>query len=165
MAIQKLHAFLDQIVEALFEPEVRRLDSRVIELDRMNREIKGYTAPGFRHAGDVFVPMGMKQPPILPSLAFQLSREAASFITDQKQVEDDRDLIRQILYLVTKDCETVQGIRDALPESIVDLSDQLKKLDRTNVDGYTVQHDERMSRQYQMMRDRIDVYWAARMLY
>lgn len=164
MAIQNLHSFLEQTVDKLFEPEERRLNDLVIELDQANREIKKYTVPGFMHAGEVYVPKGKQRPKSVPSLAFTLSRQAAQFVTEHKIVEDDKQLIMQVLWLATKDCETVLDVRNALPETIVNLT-SLKEHPRLNEDGYTLKGNERLYNQYLAMRDKIDVYWACSMIY
>lgn len=167
MPIPNLHAFLDGMLDKLFEPEGRRLDALVAELDAANREIRGHTVMGFMHNGQVYVPRVAKtrQTGGYPALSFSLTNRAAAWNADMKQVGEDKQFIKQVLWLVTKDCQTLQDVRDALPESIVNLATGMENMPRTNEDGYTVKHDDRLYGQYLKIRDKIDVYWACSMVY
>ena len=168
MALPTLYQFLDGVLDLLFEPEGRRLDAIVTELDAANRELRGHTVMGFIHNGQVYVPKAAKvrqSKGCYPALSFTLSNQAAVWVADMNQVEEDKQFIRQILWLVTKDCESMAAVRDALPESIVELVPSMVNMPRTNEDGYTVKHDERLYAQYLKIRDKIDVYWACRMVY
>lgn len=167
MALSNLHAFLDGVLDLLFEPEGRRLDAIVTELDAANREIRGHTVMGFMHNGQVHIPKAAKtrQNRGYPALSFLLTNRAAEWNADMKQIGEDKQFIKQILWLVTKDCQTMGEVRDALPESIVELVPSMSNMQRIKQDGYTVKHDERLYAQYLKIRDKIDVYWACRMLY
>lgn len=166
MALPNLHAFLDGVLDILFEPEIRRLASIVDELDAANREIRGHTVMGFMHNGKAYLPKAATtRPKHFPALAFTLTNRAAVWHTDEKQVGEDKQLIKQVLWLVTKDCSTLGDVRNALPESIVELVPSMRSVQRTNEDGYTVKGDPKMYAQYLKIRDKIDVYWACRMIY
>lgn len=166
MALANLYQFIDGVLDILFEPEVRRLEGIVTDLDAANREIRGLTIPGFIHNGQTYVPKTAKvRPSRFPSLAFQLTNRAAEWVLDQKAVEEDRQMIRQVLWLATKDCKTMGEVRDAIPESIVELVPSMRNMQRNREDGYTLQHDDRLYGQYLRIRDKIDVYWACRMVY
>lgn len=166
MAIKNLYKFLESVVTTLFEPEERRLNSLVAALDKANRELKGHTTKGFIHAGEAFIPAGEKQARVgLPSLSFSLSNKAAEFMGDRQTIVDDRKLVLQVLWLAAKDCGSIEDVRNALPETIVNLSNDLKAIPRSNEDGYTLKGNKRLYTQYLSMRDKIDVYWACRMIY
>lgn len=166
MALPNLHAFLDGVLNILFEPEIRRLASIVDELDAANREIRGHTVMGFMHNGKAYLPKAATmRPKQFPALAFTLTNRAAVWCADEKQVGEDKQLIKQVLWLVTKDCTSMEAVRDALPESIIELVPTLRSIQRTNEDGYTIKGDPKMYAQYLKIRDKIDVYWACRMIY
>ncbi|MNF24258.1 hypothetical protein D3C85_469190 [compost metagenome] len=167
MAIPNLHAFLDSVLDLLFEPEGRRLDAIVTELDAANRELRGLTVMGFMHNGQVYIPKAAKTRQLkgYPALSFSLTNRAAEWDRDMRQVGEDKQFIKQILWLLTKDCDTTADVRDALPESFVSLVPSMADTPRTREDGYTVKHDERLYGQYLKIRDKIDVYWACRMVY
>lgn len=168
MAIPNLYQFIDGVLDLLFEPEIRRLDAIVADLDKQNRELRGHAVMGFMHNGQVYIPKAAnvrQSKGCYPALAFTLTNQAAAWDTDMKQVGEDKQFIRQILWLLTKDCETAADVRDALPESFVSLVPSMADTPRTREDGYTVKHDERLYGQYLKIRDKIDVYWACRMVY
>lgn len=163
--MENMKALIDSFVARLFEPEGRRLQKRVNELDRQNGEIRHERAYGFMWLGRQYFAEGS---PIrrtsYPSLDFSLRNEGNDLVKDRKQVEEDKTMIRQIMYLLIKDCPDLQSIRDALPDSLVELSDDLMRMPRQRPAGYTIT-DERQSRQYQKMLDKIDFYAATRMMY
>lgn len=166
MALPNLHAFLDGVLDILFEPEVRRLASIVDELDAANREIRGHTVMGFLHNGQAFLPKAATiRPKQFPALAFTLTNRAAVWDKDRRQVEEDKQIIKQVLWLVTKDCTTMGDVRDALPESIVELVPSMRSMQRANEDGYPIKGDSKLYAQYLKVREKIDVYWACRMIY
>lgn len=166
MPLPKLHAFLDGVIDKLFEPEMRRLDGIIADLDAANREIRKLRVMGFMHNGQAYLPKAAKvRPKQFPALAFTLTNRAAAWITDQNAVFEDKQFIKQVLWLATKDCETLEDVRDALPESIVELVPELANKPRTKEDGYTLKDDDRLYGQYLKIRDKIDVYWACRMVY
>lgn len=158
---------LETVLDCLFEPEGRRLQNMVKELDRQNREIKGHSVMGFMYNGQVFIPPGAKtkQTGGYPSLAFSLTNQAAAWWLDRQNVGEDKQFIKQVLWLVVKDCQTLRDFRDALPETIVDLIKGLSDMPREREDGYTIMDNDRLYGQYLTMRDKIDVYWACRMIY
>lgn len=166
MSLPNLHAFLDGVLNTLFEPEMRRLDGIIADLDAANREIRGLSVMGFMHNGQAYLPKAAKvRPKQFPALAFTLTNRAAAWITDQNAVIEDKQFIKQVLWLATKDCLTMGEVRDALPESIVELIPSMVTMERTREDGYTLKHDDRLYGQYLKIRDKIDVYWACRMVY
>lgn len=167
MSLANKHEVLNALVEKLFEPEERRLQTLVSELDKANREIKGHTVMGFIYNGTAFIPpeARTRQSGGYPSLAFSLTNQASAWWADRQQIEEDKQLIRQILWLTVRETETVQDFRDAMPESIVELSEQLSAIPRQREDGFTLRHSNRLYDQYLRMRDKIDVYWACRMVY
>lgn len=167
MALPNLHQFLDGVLDTLFEPEGRRLDAIVADLDAANRELKKHTVMGFMYNGQVYIPKAAKtrQNGGYPSLSFSLTNRAAAWAADMKQVGEDKQFIKQILWRVTKDCQTMGDVRDALPESIVQLIPSMDTMQRHNEDGYTVKHDKQLYGQYLKIRDKIDVYWSCRMIY
>lgn len=156
------------LVNRLFEPEDRRLDLVITELDRQNREMKGHERQGFILGGQVFIPR--KSPYIrdkvsYPSLAWPLTEQANAFLRDANSIRDDKQMISQIMGLAIMPCSTVNDIRNALPESIVILSSDLLALPRTNVEGYTLLGNERSMEHFRVMSAKVDFYAALQMVY
>lgn len=156
------------IIETLFEPERRRLDKEIERLDKSNREMKKHERWGFMHAGVVYVPKNSpykREPTGYPTLHFALCRDANSFMHDMQTVENDKQMIKQVCHLLIHSCETWQDMRNALPDSLVELAPSLKELSRTSEEAYTIRHDDRAMRQYTQLLDKIDFYVATRMIY
>lgn len=163
--MENLHKFIDGVADKLFEPEARRLQACVNRLDASNAEILRERVYGFRWKGDLFLANGAKvRQNRYPSLDFSLRKEGDALLADRAAVNDDKQMIKQTMWMLLRDCESVQDVRDALPESLVDLSDQLKQLPRQQAYGFTVK-DERQVRQVKAMMDKIDFYSATRLMY
>lgn len=168
MKLQRGLEFIDLLMGKLFEAEQRRIDRSVEELDRQNREVKGHKTYGFIHQGRVFMPQNN---PNIPdhrgreSLAFPLHKQGNMLVQDLRAVSDDKQMIEQLVYLLIKDCETVQSVRDTLPESLVGLSDELAQYTRLSQEGYTLDGNERAQRQFAKLKDKIDFYTATRLIY
>ena len=168
MAITTLPALLADLIENLFTPEYRRLDKEIERLDKSNREMKGLERWGFMHAGVVYVPKNSpyrQQGTSYPTLHFALCKQANAFIKDRQTVENDKQMIKQICHLLVHHCDNWQDVRDALPESLVELAPWLNDLGRTKEEAYTIRDDERAMRQYTQLLDKIDFYLATRMIY
>ena len=159
--------FISAVCNKLFEPEERRLDRIVTDLDKQNREIKGHSRHGFILGGTTYIP---KSSPFIPNsrgypgLCFSLTGSANEFLKVVKQIQDDKQYISQIMHLLIAPCECAEDIRNALPESLVSLAPQLEALPRTNAEAYTLIGNDRAMRQYQLMIDKIDFYSAMRLL-
>lgn len=168
MKLQRGLEFIGLLMEKLFEAEERRIDQAIEELDRQNREARGHKTYGFIHQGRVFCP---KNSPYQAdhrnreSLAFSLHKQGNLLVKDMRAVSDDKQMIDQLVYLLIKDCESVQSLRDTLPETLVSLSDELYQYPRTNQEGYTLIGDERATRQFQKLKQKIDFYSATRLIY
>lgn len=169
MAFTTAYLFVEQLVTDLFKPEARRLEKDIELLDKSNREMKGHERWGFMHAGEVYIPKNspyLRQGNSYPTLHFALCKQANAFIKDMQAVENDKQMIKQICHLLVHHCDNRQDIRDALPESLIELaSGWFSGYPRTREEAYTIRHDERAMRQYTQLLDKIDLYLATRMIY
>lgn len=84
---------------------------------------------------------------------------------DKKEVEFDRLRVKQALALLLKDVRTAQDLRDALPNQLAEMIDQIKGMERSRPEGFTLMTDPRKIKQYQKLREKIEFYTAARLLY
>lgn len=157
---------ISAFVDALFQSEENRIEQSIERLDRENRDIRGSAEWGFMWMGQRFVPKTSPYRVIkVPALAFELRRSGEFLLKDITQVNDDKQMIRQVMHLLISDCVTEQDYRDALPDSLVELSPKLQALPRTREAGYTLCGNERAMRQFGKMLDRIDFYAATRLMY
>lgn len=156
---------IDAFVKALFEPEGRRIERMVTELDKTNREVSQSGMWGFMWNGQPFLPScAPHRPNRFQTLHFSLRHEGDALLKDMKIVEDDKKMIRQMLNLLVKNVDTVEEVRNALPDAVVEMSREMYSYPRTREAGYTLQ-DDRQQRQFIKMLDKIEFYAATRLMY
>lgn len=171
--MQNSHEWIKAITDRLFAPEERRIDKMIDELNQRNGAIKGKQLFGFMHLGKRYVPesckvqaAALRRQQIMPSLAFELNDDASTFITDVKKVELDKEQIKQVLFKLLYQANTLQDIRDSLPECLVPLVPEIAKLSRHNDDPtWLIRNDHRALRQYEKMLPKIELYAMTRMIY
>lgn len=167
------HEWIKAITERLFAPEDRRIDKMIEELNQRNSAIKGKQLFGFMHLGKRYIPQSCKaqaaalrKQQVIPSLAFELIDEASVFINDVKKVESDREQIKQVLFKLLYQANTLQDIRDSLPECLISLVPEVAKMDRRNEDPtWLIRNDHRALKQYAKMLPKIELYAMTRMIY
>lgn len=161
-------AVIDQIINTLFAPDNRRLQTWVDKLDGQNREARGDNQLlGFMYLGRYYRPshvegrdpMGVK--PVDPTLYAQVD----AYIADEKLVDEDKAFIRQGLYTLLDPCEDLHQVRDALPECLVDFLPELKEFDRDRAECFTLEGNARATRQFEKVRPKLEAYAVARMIY
>lgn len=163
---RRLFKNINLIMFKLFEAEEKHLQDR--ELDMVSRNIAlGGTPDGFRHMGKIYSHLTGRSRvmgqygPLKPALV----REMSSISTDRIVLDADKDRIKQALNLVLKDTVTLQDMRDALPNCLKDVVPELKDLERTRSEAFTLADNPRAYNQYNKIKDKIDYYAAARLLY
>jgi len=80
-------------------------------------------------------------------------------------MQADKERIRQALTLVLRDCRSFQDMRDALPNALKDFIPGSNRLERTRPEAYTLEDNPRAHAQYMKLREKIEFYIAARLLY
>ena len=163
----QINQIIDGLIVALFEHENKRLKKRELELVSENRKVTAERYDGFFYQGQfytdldiAFAPKGIKtslHPSLVPSME--------QFMKDKREVEFDRLRVKQALTLVLKDVRTSQDLRDALPNQLALMIDQIKNMQRSRPEGFTLMSDPRKFKQYQQLREKIEFYTAARLLY
>ena len=83
----------------------------------------------------------------------------------QKLVATEKQFITQILFKLVQTCNSVQEMRDALPECLVIFEPYMAKLTRTRKPAWTIEHVERDMKQYLKLMPKIESYCAMRYLY
>ena len=92
--------------------------------------------------------------------------EASEFLSDVKKVELDKEQIKQVLFKLLYQANTLQEIRDSLPECLVPLVPEIAKLSRQTDDPtWFIRNDERALKQYKKMLPKIEMYAVSRMIY
>lgn len=150
----------------IFSSELKRLRKNEIELVHRNQKLSG-RMDGFWYKGALYSDLDpmLKQRGTKGSLHPSLLEAVENHFRDEAEVSFDRVRVKQALALILRDCRTFQDIRDALPNSLKDVIPMVAKLERTREEAYTVKNDPRAYKQYLKLRDKIEFYNAAKLLY
>ena len=163
----QINEIIRALTDALFSAETKRLRKREFDLVAENRSLSSQHYDGFFFQGQFYTDLdrslaakGIKTS-LHPSLVPSMERH----IKDKKEVEFDRLRVKQALALLLKDVRTAQDLRDALPNQLAEMIDQIKGMERSRPEGFTLMTDQRKNKQYQKLREKIEFYTAARLLY
>lgn len=160
--------WVDLLTNALFVAETRRIGGIIAELTNQNNMQKKTDAIGFRHVGETFTIPGMKRmgrSPI-PTLSFTLSKEGNDLLKERRVLEMDKSLISQVLFKQLYQCNTIQEVRDSLPDCLVALIPELAKIPRNMIDPLWInRNDERAMTQYRKILPKIEMYSVGQLLY
>lgn len=157
---------INQIIDRLFTPEQRRIDQEIEALCKSQREITGDSIDGFLLDGEAFrwktaPTVGTRKSGLHPDLN-GLARE---FLSTYKEVEKEKEQIRQGLILLVRPCNDLQDLRDALPNCITDTVPELAGLERTREPAWTIQGNRRHMRAYEHILPKLEFYSVSRLLY
>ena len=163
----QINQIIDALIVGLFRAENSRLKKRELEMVSENRKISAEHYDGFFYQGQYYTDLdralaakGLKSG-LHPSLVPQMERH----MKDKREVEFDRLRVKQALAIVLKGCRTAQDLRDALPNQLAEMIDQIKPIARSRPEGFTIMDDPRKYKQYQMRREKIEFYTVTRLLY
>lgn len=157
---------IQTILGFMFDREEAQLSKREKALVDRHIRLEG-NKDGFRYLGLIYSHLQGrtrkqgKYSPLNPELVPELEL----ILSERKVIADDKDSIRQALYLVLRDTVTYQDIRDALPNCLHQLIPECRNLPRTREEAFTIRGNERAFSQYIKIRDKIELYVAARLLY
>ena len=163
----QINEIIKALTSALFMAETKRLKKRELELVAENRSLSSEHYDGFFYQGQFYTDLDRSlaakgtKASLHPSLVPSMEKH----IKDKKEVEFDRLRVKQALALLLKDVRTAQDLRDALPNQLAEMIDQIKDMERSRPEGFTLMTDSRKIKQYQKLREKIEFYTAARLLY
>ena len=162
----QLFAAVTDILKFLFDREAAHLAQRENEVI-VQHAARGGSKDGFRHLGMVYTRLAgpSRNRGTFDRLHPSLVPEMGAILTSKKMLENDKARIKQALVLVLRDTQTSQDIRDALPNCLQDLIPGCKGLERSREEAYTLRDNPKAFSQYMMLRDKIEFYVAARLLY
>lgn len=163
----QINKIIDGLIVALFKNEHNRLKKREMHLVSENRKVSTEKYDGFFYQGQYYTDLdrALASKGIRSGLHPSLVPDMERHVKDRKEVEFDKLRVKQALALVLKDCRTAQDLRDALPNQLVEKIDQIKGMDRSRPEGFTLMSDPRKFKQYQQLREKIEFYTAAQLLY
>ncbi|RRY03842.1 hypothetical protein [Brucella anthropi] len=163
---RRLFDNVKSIVGLLFEKEEQQLVRRELEMVSKNAALGG-SPDGFRHLGMIYSHLSGRARTMgqYKSLHPSLVPEMGTISTERKVLDADRAKTTQALSLVLKDAKSFQDMRDALPNCLKDIVPELRDYERTRPEAFTLADNPRSYNQYNKLKDKIDYYAAARLLY
>lgn len=165
MAYKDAHKIIDHVVKVLFAADSRRLTAWIDRLCDRNQEVTRRPTQGFLYGGELY-----RRSTIVGDIAERrcidpvLFVEIDEYLADKKKLERDKQQIRQGMMMVMEPCKTLEEIRDALPECLVDCIPELKAIERDKPAAYTLQ-DERSIRQFNKILPLMQIYSTARLVF
>lgn len=174
--ISNSYQWLDAIMKRLFEPEGRRIDNQIKQLVEKNSLLKNTFLLGFIHLGEVYLPKeneplyratarNLRGKTVQP-LAIQLIQEASTFLSDIRSLELDKAQIKQVLFKQIINANSIQEIRDSLPECIASMMPEFKGLTRQyNDPTMWIRSDHRAVKEFNRMLPKMEMYAMTRLIY
>lgn len=159
-----IQAFLQE----LFVGEKRRLNKSIADLIKANNELKNVQAAGFIYMGEYYTAEDFKvmgQDIKKETLHDSLTSKAEWHIRSADRVATDERIIGQIIFKLLMPCESLQDMRDTLPDFLAVIIPALKDLPRLNEPGWTLRNDTRGTAQFNKWLERMEFYAAARLMY
>lgn len=165
MAFPEMHKLVDGLIDKLFSSDNARLAGWIDNLVKKNQQAKSIPGNTFLYDGKQYrlstlVGLVKENPTLHPSVLPAMSE----YVTDEKIVDDEKSFVRQAIVRVLEPCETLQDIRDALPDCLVACIDGLMQLPRTRPEAFTIANDARATRQFMKMLPDIQSYAATRLI-
>ncbi len=156
-------ALSNKLIAKLFEANSAEFNKSIIKLVKDNRQLKG--GDGFMFQGKYYSDIvGAYRNHQRVSLDFSLYDRMNQLMQSSRVWLSDQDKIRQSINLLLLDCNNMQDQRDALPNTLVNLSDELKQIPRIREEAWTIINNPMHYRQYLKIRDKIDYYSAMKLL-
>lgn len=159
---------IQKFLEDLFVGEKRRLNKSISDLIMANNELKGVQAAGFIYMGEYYTAEGfrvMGGGTKKETLHDSLTSKIDWHIKSAGRVADEERMIGQIIFKLLMPCETLQDMRDTLPDFLAEMIPALKNLPRHNQPGCSLSNDTRATRQFNKLLERMEFYAAARLMY
>lgn len=158
-----MNAFL---LGKLFEREEAQLTRREHAMVAKNTQLGGST-DGFRHMGAIYTQLTgtARRRGSYGRLDPSLAPEIDVLISERKVLAEDKDRIRQALTLILRDCQSLQDMRDALPNGVKNFFPELAHMERTRPEAFTLADNPRSYTQYMKLREKIEFYVATQLLY
>lgn len=156
------------IIKILFEGEIRRLtkmlDELVVGNDRLHQSAP---SAGFLFNGKFHKRSNASRAPLAGerhTLHEELWDPMAEYLRDTAAVMTDIQMVNQMAHRLVGPCQNMQDLRDALPDCLAALSEEIYALERTRPEAWTIT-DDRGMRQFQKIKPLMEMYSGTRLLY
>lgn len=159
----------DVLIDALFKAEYTRLRKMHIDLVAKNSAMGG-PKDGFFFRGDFYHNMA----PGIPTKSIDkgnlhnnLIPEMELIKKEEKQIENDKARIKAGLVILLQDCQSIQDVRDAVPNCLAALVPELsrKERDPARKEMFTLEYNQIRKKQYLRIRPLIEYYSVTKLLY
>lgn len=161
------YEWIKRIIKALFAPDDRHFASWIDKIAKKNQEILGPQTHGYLYMGVFYKPSDYPyrgKPKEVKVLHPSLSSQMDDWLKAKAAVEHEKALIRQTLSLVLEPCQTIQDIRDSLPECLIETIPELTRMERQREPAFTLSNNVRAMRQYEKILPKMEEYAAARFI-
>ncbi len=157
------YRIIQHLIKQLFEAEERRLGVDLQKLIDKNNYAYGEKRDCFLYQGNLYgkAVKGMQTRVI----HFTLAKEVAEHIADRNVIQRDRERIQQVVFRAIDPCESIQDLRDALPNCLALMLPATANLPRMKPEGHSLEHDHRAKKLWDVMLPRIKMYSSARLIY
>lgn len=156
---------INHLISNLFTAEDRRLKKALEILCKKNEEAYGKQLDGFLFQGDFYTPAGIaKHPKFKKVLHFSLNEEMSFYYSDFKCIERDKERIQQMLVKLVGKAETLQMMRDTLPDCLATMLPALNEYNRQGDVGCTLEN-QRDRDQLKQILPKIEMYSVTRLIY
>lgn len=155
---------IENIVMQLFRAETIQHQKQIDSLADRNDQLHKTYSNGFNYLGVNYARRGY---PIADggNLHSSLHSEMNELLRFKWDVDSDKNIITQVLYRLTKNCQSLQEYRDALPECLVQFDYRFSGMARTREPAWTLEKGSRTHRQYLKYLTKIETYCAMHLLY
>ncbi len=162
--LSQIEFFLTGHEERFFMEQTQRLAKENNKV-RIQKNLPPTT--GFIFDGIAYVlPEHNHSAPGLHGLEVDLEYEMEALLNERKARNQEVRQISQVLFLICKDhTETLQDLRDLLPECVVPAFPELADLERTRPAAFSIQDNPLMLSRWEKALPRIEYYTATRILY
>lgn len=162
----QLFVFNNGIMDCLLAKDHSKLRGMLEELIERNYALGG-PKEGFLMEGQFLTVLPSKQQFLAEKRMphSSLHSEVREYLAECKLLDSEAKAIRQGLSLLTSYCKTSQDLRDALPEDIVELSPNLRKMTRYRPEAWCLEGKEYHLRQYALAKEKMMFYITNQMLY
>lgn len=165
-----LATLVQTLTKEIFKAEDRRLQKEALGFVTKNAKLGG-PRDGFFFQGVLFSDLDprVRAKGDKGNLHASLVPSIETHSLDRKTIEFDKMRVSQALTVILRDCRTPQDVFDAVPNALHETLRQVMpgsaQLTRTRQEAWTVLDNPRAFQQYQKLRDKLEFYNIAKLLY
>jgi hypothetical protein len=162
--IPHIDNWLQRLIEEIFAAEEKSFQNQINLLVDENNKVRFLVDSGFNYLGKNYGKYGGILPN-QPTLATELHPKMQRLVHFRDTVRYDRKYITQVFSRLVRPCNSVEELRNVLPDCVVINDWSLSKFPRTREPAYTAANDSLLMRQYLKILPKVETYCAMRLLY